>query len=110
MTFAESAALLEGQTEAWDHALDAGRIILDGVPYECAVIVGRIRPQFNERTLLNESVQDLTIALPKALRPSAPDDRSRLVHDSNDYTIRAIGGQSPTDLAWVLNARRTVTK
>lgn len=84
-------------------------ITLFGTDYPAAVLVGRVEQVMKDDGSGWERIQDLTATVRKSRLPTAPAEKTHLIHGGVPYLIVNVGGQNAGEIAWVLKARRRMS-
>lgn len=87
-------------------ALRNASVTINGVVLPVALTRGPVRPVPKEDGSGWEKLETITVRVPKSVLLAAPGKRSVLVYAGVDYLITSIGGQSPGEIAWRLQAER----
>lgn len=110
VSLASSFAALEAQTTAWDEAEVPATVSIHGTDYACAADVGRISPEWDEKTMTTRQVQTATVRVRRALLADCPSVSARVVLRGLEWFVTALGEQSDTALVWQLHLKRVVTR
>jgi len=110
VNLAASFASLEAQTTAWDEAEAPANVTLNGAVYAAAADVGRITPEWDEKTMTTRQVQTATVRIRRTLLPVCPSTSVRVGLKGLEWFITAISEQSETALVWQLHLKRIITR
>lgn len=110
VTLASSFASLESQTLDWDDADAPATATINGVDYACSGDVGKIMPQWDEKTMTTRMVQRATLRIRRSLLTTCPTTAVRVVFRGLEWFVESLGEQSDTALVWEIVIKRIITK
>ena len=110
VSLASSFDALEAQTTAWDEAEVPGTVRINGEDYACALDVGAIKPEWNERTMSTQMVQTAVARIRRALLATCPTMGLKVKARGLEWFIERQGEQSESALVWALHLKRVVSK
>lgn len=92
--------------QAAHQGLRSGSVTISGVTYSAAVVLSPVQNVPKEDGSGWEKMQTITVRVLKSLLAATPGKRTVLTHNSADYLITAIGGQSSNEPAWRIQGTR----
>lgn len=91
-------------------ALRADTITIGSVDYDCATVVGSIKPEQDLKTMSTRNVQHATVEILKSLLATCPSAGAKIKFHSLEWFIEGLGGQDNGSLVWKLKLKRIITK
>lgn len=110
MDLAGSFDALESQTADWDEAEVPATVTISGEDYACAADVGRVMPEWDDKTMTTRQVQMATVRIRRTLLATCPSTSVRVKLSGLEWFVTGLGEQSPTSKVWQLQLKRVITK
>ena len=97
-------------SEAVRQELHAGTVKINGTDYDCALHVGTVKPDWDDKTGATKMVQTAVARIPRALLEACPSISARVIARGLEWFIESLGEQSTDALVWQLHLKRIITK
>ena len=104
LALAVAAARLRHQSVIED--VEGGTVKIGSTSYLAALHLGPVRPSYEGDGSGHTYVQTLTAVIRKTRLRTAPGKRTAITYEGIEYLITNVGGQSPRDVAWRIQAER----
>lgn len=92
--------------QAAHQSLRSGSVSISGSTYAAAVVLGPVQNVPNEEGSGWEKLQILTVRVLKTVLSTAPGKRTVVTYGGTDYLVTSIGGNSPNEPSWRIQAER----
>lgn len=91
-------------------ALRADTVTVGSVEYDCAAVVGSIKPEQDLKTMSTRNVQHATVEILKTGLSTCPSASAKVRFHGIEWFIEGLGGQDNGSLVWKLKLKRIITK